>query len=137
MTKKACLDTGIITQLYSKEPPKSILHFMDSIKAGKIEAYVLSPIIVEAFYHICKLKGKASAEIMIATFLKTYPIKIVNLNQSLIFKAGILKCQHRAELSYNDCYAIAFSLNKKITFHTTEKSLSKILPTLKLKTYNF
>jgi len=137
MKKKACLDTGIITQFYSKEPPKSILHFMDSIKAGKIEAYVLSPIIVEAFYHICKLKGKANAEIMIATFLKTYPLKIVNFNQSLIFKAGILKCQHRAELSYNDCYAIAFSLNKKITFHTTEKRLSKILPTLKLKTYNF
>jgi predicted nucleic acid-binding protein len=137
MTNKACLDTGIITQSYSKEPPKSILLFMDSIKAGKIEAYVLSPIIVEVFYHICKLKGKANAETMIATFLKTYPIKIVNLNQSLIFKAGILKCQHRAELSYNDCYAIAFSLNKKITFHTTEKSLSKILPTLKLKTYRF
>jgi len=137
MKNIACLDTGIITQLYSKEPPKSILHFMDSIKAGKIEAYVLSPIIVEAFYHICKLKGKATAETMIATFLKTYPIKIVNLNQSLIFKAGILKCQHRAELSYNDCYAIAFSLNKRITFHTTEKSLSKILPTLKLKSYNF
>jgi len=83
------------------------------------------------------LNGKANAETIIATFLKTYPIKIVNLNQSLIFKAGILKCQHRAELSYNDCYAIAFSLNKKITFHTTEKSLSKILPTLKLKTYKF
>ena len=137
MKNIACLDTGIITYLYSKEPPKSILHFMDSIKARKIEAYVLSPIIVEAFYHICKLKGKANAETMIATFLKTYPIKIVNLNQSLIFKAGILKCQHRAELSYNDCYALAFSLNKKITFHTTEKSLSKILPTLKLKTYKF
>jgi len=137
MKKKACIDTGIITQLYSKEPPNSILHFMNSIKAGKIEAYVLSPIIVEAFYHICKLKGKVNAETTIATFLKTYPIKIVNLNQSLIFKAGILKCQHRAELSYNDCYAIALSLNKKITFHTTEKRLRKILPTLQLKIYDF
>lgn len=137
MKKKACIDTGIITQLYSKEPPNSILHFMNSIKAGKIEAYVLSPIIVKAFYHICKLKGKVNAETTIATFLKTYPIKIVNLNQSLIFKAGILKCQHRAELSYNDCYAIALSLNKIITFHTTEKSLRKILPTLKLKIYDF
>ena len=94
MKKKACIDTGIITQLYSKEPPNSILHFMNSIKAGKIEAYVLSPIIVEAFYHICKLKGKVNAETTIATFLKTYPIKIVNLNQSLIFKAGILKFKH-------------------------------------------
>ncbi len=135
--KRACLDTGIITQFYSKEPPKSILDFMNSIKAGKIEAYALSPIIVEAFYHICNLKGKASAETMIATLLKTYPIKIVNLNQSLIFKAGILKCQYRTELSYNDCYAIAFSLNKKVTFHTTEKNLNRILPTLKLKTYKF
>ena len=52
MKNKACLDTGIITQLYSKEPPKSILHFMDSINAGKIEAYVLSPIIVEALSYM-------------------------------------------------------------------------------------
>ena len=137
MKKKACLDTGIITQFYSKHPPKNILDFMKSIKTGNTEAYVLSPILVEAFYHICKLKGRASAETMIATLLKRYPIKIVNLNHSLIFKAGSLKCQHRAELSYNDCYAIAFSLNRKITFHTTEKNLGNLVPTLKLKTYNF
>jgi len=61
MKKKVCLDTGIITQLYSKKPPKSILQFMDSVKAGNIDAFVLSPIIVEAFYHICKLNGKANA----------------------------------------------------------------------------
>jgi predicted nucleic acid-binding protein len=137
MKEKACLDAGIITQFYSREPPKSILDFMNSIKTGNNEAYALSPTIVEAFYHICKLNGKASAETMIATLLKTYPIKIVNLNQSLIFKAGTLKCQHQTELSYNDCYAIAFSLNKKLTFHTTEKNLSKIMPNLKLKTYLF
>lgn len=137
MKKKACLDTGIITQFFSKNPPKSILDFMKSIKTGNTEAYILSPILVEAFYHICVLKGRASAETMIATLLKRYPIRIVNLNHSLIFKAGNLKCQHRNVLSYNDCYAIAFSLNKKITFHTTEKNLGNLLPILKLKTYVF
>ncbi len=137
MKQKACLDTGIITQLYSRKVPSNILELMNAIKAEKIESYILSPIIVEAFYHICKLRGKIIAETIIATFLNTYPLKIVNLNQSLIFKAGILKCQHRTTLSYNDCYAIAFALNKKITFHTTEKGLGKILPNLKLKIYTF
>ncbi len=137
MKGKVCLDTGIITLLYSKIPPKKILQLMNSVKTGKIEAYALSSIIVEAFYHICKLKGKANAETTIATFLNTYPVKIVNLNQSLIFKAGLLKCQYPAELSYNDCYTIALSLNKKMIFHTTEKRLREILPNLKLETYVF
>jgi len=137
MKGKVCLDTGIITLLYSKIPPKKILQLMNAVKTGKIEGYALSSIIVEAFYHICKLKGKTNAETTIATFLNTYPVKIVNLNQSLIFKAGLLKCQYPAELSYNDCYTIAFALNKKMIFHTTEKRLREILPNLKLKTYVF
>ena len=69
MKEKVCLDTGIITLLYSKNPPKKILQLMNSVKTGKIEAYTISSIIVEAFYHICKLKGKTNAQTTIATFL--------------------------------------------------------------------
>ena len=54
-----------------------------------------------------------------------------------MIKAGLLKCQHAKVLSYNDCFAIAYALNKKFTFHTTEKGLKEIQPNLKLKTYNF
>ena len=137
MGKQICLDTGLITLMYSKDTPQPIKQLFNNIKEKKIEAHVLSPIISEAFYHICKIEGKVAAETKIATFLNTYPVKLVNLNQSLIIKAGLLKCQHSKILSYNDCFALAYALNKKLTFHTTEKELKKILPNLKLTTYIF
>jgi len=137
MVKKVCLDTGMITLLYSKDTPQPILQLFKNIEAEKIQAHVLSPLLAESFFHICKLSGKVAAETILATFLNSYPIKLVNLNQSLIIKAGLLKCQHAKILSYNDCFAIAYALNKKFTFHTTEKDIGKIFPTLKLKTYSF
>ena len=137
MGKIICLDTGMITLLYSKDTPQSIMQLFKNIKEEKIEAHVLSPLIAESFFHICKLSGKVAAETILATFLNTFPIKLVNLNQSLMIKAGLLKCQHNKILSYNDCFAIAYALNKKLTFHTTEKNIGKIFPTLKLKTYTF
>ena len=137
MGKQICLDTGLITLLYSKDTPQPIKQLFNNIKEKKIEAHVLSPIIAEAFYHICKIEGKVAAETKIATFLNTYPVKLVNLNQSLIIKAGLLKYQRSKILSYNDCFALAYALNKKLTFHTTEKELKQILPNLKLTTYIF
>ena len=132
-----CLDTGMITLLYSKDTPQSILQLFKKIKEETIEAHVLSPLLTESFYHICRLSGKVAAETILASFLNTYPIKLVNLNQSLIIKAGVLKCQHTKILSYNDCFTIAYALNKRLIFHTTEKEIGKIFPTLKLKTYSF
>jgi len=137
MKKQICLDTGIITLLYSKGKPSQIITLFNQIRKDELEAHIVSPIITEAFFQICKLRGKADAEITIATFLNTYPIKLINLNQSLIIKAGLLKCQHYNELSYNDCFAVAYALNKKLTFHTTEKNLGKILPNLRIKSYIF
>ena len=94
MGKKSCLDTGVITLLYSKDPPSSIINLFRAIKEKKIEAHIVSPIMSEVFYHICNLNGKVAAETIIATFLNNYPIKLVNLNQTLIIKAGTLKCQY-------------------------------------------
>lgn len=137
MEKSICLDTGILTLLFSKDTPQPIINLFKDIKENKLEAHILSPLLSEAFYHICKLIGKVAAEVKIGSFLNSYPVKVVNLNQSLIIKAGLLKCQHSKVLSYNDCISIAYALNKKYVFHTTEKGLGKILPNLKLKTYSF
>ncbi len=137
MGKQICLDTGLITLFYAKDVPNPIIQLMKEIKERKIEAYIVLPIMTEVFYHICKLNGKIAAESIIASFLSLYPIKLVQLNKSLIIKAGYLKCKHHKDLSYNDCFALAFALNKKFTFHTTEKGLEKLFPNLKVRPYNF
>ncbi|TFF88527.1 MAG: type II toxin-antitoxin system VapC family toxin [Promethearchaeota archaeon] len=137
MKNSICLDTGIITQFYSKEPPRDIIVLMNNVKKNDYNCKILYPILVEAYYHMCKFLGKIGAETRIASFIEKYPVNLVNLNKSLIFKAGELKCQYSNSLSYNDCIIIAYALNKKITIHTTEKGLNKLFPTLKLKEYLF
>ncbi len=137
MKSRVCLDTGIITQTCSKKVPESVSFLMKDIFEKKIDAYVLAPIISEAYFHICNIKGTEAAENLITSFFKTYPIKIITLDQALVYKAGELKCQHRNILSYNDCFSIAYALNNKMTFHTTEKELKKILPNLKTQKHQF
>jgi PIN domain nuclease of toxin-antitoxin system len=110
---------------------------MKKIKSRDIIAYVVYPILVEIYYQICRLSRQDAAEAHVASFLHNYPVRLVNLNKSLIFKAGKMKCQHSNILSYFDCLAIAFSLNKKITLHTTEKNVGEIFPDLKLEEYFF
>ncbi|MFO8019978.1 MAG: PIN domain-containing protein [Promethearchaeia archaeon] len=137
MKNAACLDTGIVTQFYSKNPPKKIVNVINRIKKKELKASLLYPILVEIYFHICKLLGKDAAETRVASFLNNYSVKVINLNYSLIFKAGGLKCRYAHILSYNDCLLIAYALNKKITLYTTEKDLKKTVPSLKVKEYTF
>jgi predicted nucleic acid-binding protein len=137
MMNEVCLDTGIVTQFYSKNPPKKIVNVINRIKKKELKASLLYPILVEIYFHICKLLGKDAAETRVASFLNNYPVKVMNLNYSLIFKAGGLKCRYAHILSYNDCLLIAYALNKKITLYTTEKDLKKTIPTLKVKEFFF
>ncbi|MCK5344786.1 MAG: hypothetical protein KAR20_15340, partial [Candidatus Heimdallarchaeota archaeon] len=76
------------------------------------------------------------AESVLQSFYKTYSVHFVNLTPELIVKAGKLKCQHRAKLSYNDCITIAISLQVGALFHTTEKDMPNI-PHLNVKSYAF
>nr|MDO8111077.1 hypothetical protein [Candidatus Sigynarchaeota archaeon] len=138
MIPKACLDTGVITLFYANPLPPLVAQLRSDILAGKVVAYVVSPVLVEAFSQLCKLEGGLEfAEKAIIEFLNTYPVKLVSLNQSLIIKAGQLKCKHRNMLSLVDCIAIGYALNKQLPFHTTEKDIEKVMPKLKIIKYTF
>lgn len=136
MPDDICLDTGLITLYYSKTPPNEISELMNKIKQKKVKAYVVWPVLLEVYKHLCILKEKLYAESTITSFLNNYPIVIVDLNLSLILKAGALKCQYRTILSYIDCIVISYSLHKNLTLHTTEKNLPKI-HRISVKKYQF
>lgn len=133
---KICLDTGPITLHFTKDEPKDISKLMKDIKQQKTEAHIISPILVEVFKHLCIAKGKSFAESSIGTLQRNYPLKIVDLTNDIILKAGGLKCQYRRTLSYFDCLVIAYALNERLVLHTTEKKLPSIL-NLKVKKYQF
>jgi predicted nucleic acid-binding protein len=126
MANKAYLDAGILTLFLAKNCPPKIKALMGDIKAGTIEGHVLAPVLVETFFHICKLDGIDEAKVSINSLLKEHPLHVGEQDTSLVVSAGVLKCQHKDTLSYIDCLSIAYCLNNKCTFHTTEKKLKKI-----------
>ncbi len=131
---KICLDTGPLTLHFTKDEPKEITNLMNDIKHQKTEAYIISPILVEVFKHLCIAKGKLFAESSISALQKNYPLIMVSLTNDTILKAGGLKCQYRRILSYFDCLVIAYALNEKLVLHTTEKKLPAI-KNLRVKKY--
>ena len=141
MIEKAYLDAGIISLFYAKDCPPKIKDLLEKIKAGSIEGHILAPVLIEAFFNICKIDGIEDAKISINSFLKQYPLHVGSEETSLVISAGVLKCQHRDSLSYIDCMSIAYCLNNKCTFHSTEKELKKIqgntLQKLHIVKYNF
>lgn len=136
MTLRICLDTGPITLHFTKDEPKEISTLMNDIKHQKTEAFVILPILVEVFKHLCIAKGKLFAESSISALQKNYPLILVSLTNDTILKAGGLKCQYRRILSYFDCLVIAYALNERLVLHTTEKELPSI-QNLKVKKYQY
>ena len=139
--KEICLDTGVLNILLSENPTDKVKKLEKSVYSGKVECHILSPVLVELYWQICRLKGIEIAKIAITSFIRKFPIVKVDLDENIILKAGMVKCQHKSSLSYNDCISIAYCLNKKIPFHTTEKKIMKIkhntLEKLKIVKYEF
>lgn len=136
MAKQICLDTGPITMFLMENAPEKINTLFSSIKSEKVTAYIVPPILTEVYKHICEARGKEHAQKGMVIVLEQYPIQLVEINKSLIIKAGELKCQYRNELSYVDCFLLAFGIINKVEIHSTEKEFPKI-PNLKIVKYNF
>jgi len=99
---------------------------MDEIRGEKCRGYVLKPVLVEAFYHLCGDAGLQAANAQVVNFIRNFPVVLVDLDEPLILHAGKLKCQHAAALSYIDCMSIAYCLRENVEFHMTEKLLKAI-----------
>lgn len=123
-----CLDTGVLS-IYFSDPvlqDKKLKLIIQGAKKDQIEIHILMPILVEIFYQLCKLKGKENAKLALLSFFNKVPIKKIPLNDNLIYSAGVIKCQHRSRLSYNDSIIVAYCINNHMTLHTTEKHLKAI-----------
>ena len=131
-----CLDAGVLSLYFMKNTPKEVILLMDDIKQDPEKTYIAKEILIEAYKHLCVLKGNDFANSMLNSFYRTFNVNLIDLTHNLIAMAGKLKCQHRTKLSYNDCIAIAISLEKGAILHTTERELPKV-PHLRVKSYEY
>lgn len=121
-----CIDTRLISCYFDESTPQPILDFWDSIQKQELHGVILKPIISESVYHLCKNKGKDYAVTKVKSLIHRYSLSVIDLTEDLLFQAGLLKCQNRDILSYNDCFSIAYCLTEKVPFYTTEKKLKSI-----------
>jgi len=136
MQERACLDAGVIYLYYRKNAPEKVNILINKINNQNILAYVPKTTLVEVYKHLCVTEGKNFATSCISSFQHNITAHYISLTSELILMAGQLKCQYRLKLSYNDCIALAISLQKKAKFHTTEKNLPKI-KNLQIIKYDF
>ncbi len=136
-----CLDTGVIHLFLSKNPKPQVIELMEKIKNGSVNACIVAPVISELTYHVCKIDGRERALAAVNSFLKQYPVSVVETDTSLVLSAGVLKCQHRKLLSYIDCISIALCIRARMEFHSTEKKLKdfpgNVLQHVKVVRYTF
>ena len=83
--KTVCLDTGVLSLLFSSNPTKPVQELLKWIQAGDIHAMIPKPVLIESFLNICRLQGKEIAKIAILNFIAKYPIEMVEFdNASLL-----------------------------------------------------
>lgn len=136
MVKRACLDAGVITLYYQKDPPAKIIDLFKNIKIQTIHAFVPSVILIEVYKHLCMAKGNDYATSSLRSFQFNLKPDLISLTSDLVFKAGRLKCSFRKKLSYIDCIVIGFALENDAVLHTTEKNVPKI-DNLRVIEYDF
>lgn len=124
-----------------KEENEDIVKLVSNLKKGIFHAQVLAPLLCEVYFHLCRPRGKDYASMKVSSLPAAYSIEIIPVDMRITIRAGQLKCQYQHVLSYNDCLSIAYCLESKLTFHTTEKKLktypSYVLEHLKVVKYSW
>ena len=124
--KKICIDTGVFSIYFSKNRSAKVKALFDNIKNNEFKAFVVKPVLIEVYFHICRIQGISEANVQLVSLMHNYDLNCVDLDEALILNAGKLKCQHPSALSLVDCMSIALCLKEKMEFHTTEKMVKKI-----------
>lgn len=126
MDRKIFLDTGVITLFFAKDFPPAIARLKTQLAAGEVNGFTISPLLVEVFFQLCKLRGKDFARTCLRRVEDELLITRIEISRIIEGQAGELKCVYRTKLSYNDCIAIVCALQENIPLYTTEKAFPTI-----------
>ncbi|HMF34455.1 MAG TPA: hypothetical protein VKK79_23740 [Candidatus Lokiarchaeia archaeon] len=61
---------------------------MQTIKGGNCNAFIVSPVIAESYFQLCKLGGQQFAETCLNNFQRDIPHTMVTINRAIEYKAG-------------------------------------------------
>ncbi len=135
------IDTGIILNLLTKNPPQKLKKLINNIQEQRYKAATIQPIILEVSRWLIKTKKKTEISDIIYSLLISYNITVHPLNELKHFiSAGILRHQI-PQLSTVDALLYIYAKEKGISIHTTDKSMvdgiKEKFPKSKIQYYNY
>ena len=117
------IDTGIILNLLTKNPPQKLKNFIKNIQNQRYKTATIQPIILEVARWLIKTKKKIEISDVIYSLLKSYNIIVYPLTELNHFiSAGILRHQI-PQLSTIDALLYIFAKEMDFSVHTTDKSM--------------
>ena len=117
------IDTGIILNLLTKNPPQKLKNLIKNIENQRYKTATIQPIILEVARWLIKTKKKIEISDVIYSLLKSYNIIVYPLTELNHFiSAGILRHQI-PQLSTIDALLYIFAKEMGFSVHTTDKSM--------------
>ncbi|WP_457556993.1 PIN domain-containing protein [Candidatus Harpocratesius sp.] len=135
------IDTGIILNLLTKNPPQKLKNLIKNIQNQKYKTATIQPIILEVSRWLVKTKKKTEINDIIYSLLQSYNITAYPLIELKYFiSAGILRHQI-PQLSTVDALLYIFAKEMGFSVHTTDKSMvdgiKKKFPSSKIQYYKY
>jgi ribonuclease VapC len=122
--KRYVLDSFALIAFFEDEAGADIVErILVEITTKKAEGFM--PIINwgEIYYSTMKEQGADDAERIIKQLTK-YPIKLIDADKELTYRAAKLKAQHK--IAYADCFAAALSSQRKASLVTGDPEFIKL-----------
>lgn len=117
------IDTGIILNLLTKNPPQILKNLIKNIQNQRYKTATIQPIILEVARWLIKTKKKIVISDVIYSLLKSYNIIVYPLTElDLFISASILRHQI-PQLSTMDALLYIFAKEMGFSVHTTDKSM--------------
>jgi hypothetical protein len=133
MKNEIFLDTGIISLYQSKD--ENIFSEITKIRKESINFISSELNYIELFKHICKEKGKITAQIVMENLRNSKIVKFIPVFDKISLLAGELKCTN-PNLSLVDSVVCAEALTRNIFVYTTETRFIDV-KRLKVKTFDY
>lgn len=133
MKNTVFLDSGVISLYQSNH--EGVLREIKTMKKNQYTMISSELNYIELFNHICREKGKISAQVIMENLRQSNIIKFIPVSEKISILAGELKCKYNS-LSTVDSIIIAETVIRNIIIYTTETHFSNV-ESLKVKKIDF
>lgn len=120
---------SLFSYIEGEEGAQKVSEIIKHALVDKAEVYMSVMNWGEVYYIVLREKGQDVADLYLKT-INRYPIKIIDVDQSLTLEAGKFKAYNK--MSYADAFAVALAKNQKAKLVTGDKEFKELEGEIKM-----